>query len=73
MTNANRADVQANPVVEGRLMTVRQLSDYLRVPIGTIYRWSSEGSGPPSYKVGKHVRYSSFEVSQWLREVRMGS
>jgi excisionase family DNA binding protein len=48
------------------LLTVRELADELKVPVATIYRWSSDGTGPTSYRVGRHLRYKRVDVDQWL-------
>lgn len=44
------------------------LADYLDVPIRTVYGWRATKSGPPAYRIGKHLRYRRSEVDQWLRE-----
>lgn len=49
-----------------RLWTLTQVSDYLGVPVATLYRWRSRGEGPPGYKIGKHVRYDPLTVREWL-------
>ncbi len=49
-----------------RLLTTRELSDYLNVPAGTLYTWRSNGDGPSSMKVGRHVRYRGEDVEAWL-------
>jgi excisionase family DNA binding protein len=57
-----------------RLMTLRDLSDMLGVPVATLYAWRHRGEGPPGYRVGRHVRYRRAEVEQWLTtqaDVRM--
>lgn len=48
------------------LLTIEDLSKYLCVPIGTLYRWRSRGEGPVGYKVGKHVRFRQRDVEAWL-------
>ncbi len=53
-----------------RLVTVEELAQWLGVPTATIYRWRYHGDGPPSYKVGRHVRFRAAEVEEWLTTVR---
>lgn len=48
------------------------LAEYLGVPLATVYKWSHEGSGPPAFRVGRHVRYRKSDVELWLRERAMG-
>jgi excisionase family DNA binding protein len=48
------------------LLTVDEVSAYLRVPAQTIYKWRTRGDGPPGYKYGKYVRYRTEDVREWL-------
>ncbi|MFZ0160913.1 MAG: helix-turn-helix domain-containing protein [Kineosporiaceae bacterium] len=49
-----------------QLWSVRDVSDYLGVPVTTLYRWRSQRYGPPARRVGKHLRYRAVEVVAWL-------
>lgn len=46
--------------------SVVQLSDYLGVPVQTIYDWRSRKVGPPACKVGRFLRYRESVVIAWL-------
>lgn len=48
------------------LWSVEQLSEYLQVPIQTLYAWRSRGTGPKSLRVGRYVRYRHADVAAWL-------
>jgi predicted DNA-binding transcriptional regulator AlpA len=50
-----------------RLWTAEELSEYLQVPVATLYRWRYLGTGPVAYRAGKHLRYDPAEVRTWLR------
>jgi excisionase family DNA binding protein len=56
-----------------RLLTTRELAELLQLPLQTIYRWRVEGSGPPGYRVGRHIRYDPSDVVAWLHEHRSGT
>ena len=43
-----------------------ELADWLGVPLGTVYRWRTNGDGPPGLRVGKHLRYRVKDVERWL-------
>lgn len=47
-------------------MTVREVAEYTRLPISTLYSMNSEGTAPPRYKAGKRVLYRRHEVIAWL-------
>lgn len=51
---------------DGPLMTVEDLSDYLQVPVNTLYAWRSRGTGPPGIRIGRHLRYLRRDVQAWL-------
>lgn len=50
-----------------RLLTVEELAEYLCVPVATIYAWRYRHEGPPGFRVGKHLRYRSSDVDQWIQ------
>lgn len=53
-----------------RLLTMREVADWLGVPLGTAYVWRSRGGGPPGIRVGRHVRYRRQDVERWLEQRR---
>jgi excisionase family DNA binding protein len=56
-----------------RLLTVQDLADYLGVPIATIYTWRHRGHGPPGFRVGRHLRFRTSDVTQWISQRINGS
>lgn len=55
-----------------RLWSVQDVSDYLGVPVATIYAWRSAGTGPPGRRVGKRLRYQPQEVCDWFASLPTG-
>ena len=53
-----------------RLLRPDEVAAFLGIPLRTIYRWRSRHEGPPSYHVGRHVRYRLEDVQRWLDERR---
>lgn len=51
-----------------KLLTARELSEMLSVPLSTIYSWRYQGSGPTGLKVGRHLRFRPEDVETWLKE-----
>ncbi len=54
------------PALGERLWTVSEVSTYLGVPVATLYQWRYLGQGPPSFRVGRYVRYDPAKLAVWL-------
>lgn len=50
------------------LLTIDEAAAYLRVPVETLRKWRSQGTGPRAARVGRHLRYRRAEVDRWLTE-----
>lgn len=50
------------------LWSVEETASYLRVPVKTLYQWRYLRIGPPSHRVGRHVRYEPSQVRAWVLE-----
>jgi excisionase family DNA binding protein len=51
-----------------QMLTLQEACAYLRIPEGTLRYWRHLGSGPRSFKVGRHVRYWRADLVLWLTE-----
>jgi len=69
MTKSQGVDTFAPKVTE-RLWSPNDVSDFLGVPVATLQRWRYLRQGPPTFKVGRHVRYAPEDVRQWLLRQR---
>jgi excisionase family DNA binding protein len=49
------------------LWTVQDVSEFLRVPVGTIYQWRVRSEGPPAMRIGRHLRFDPEAVRAWSR------
>jgi excisionase family DNA binding protein len=57
------------------MLTIDELSEYLAVPVRTLYDWRLSGRGPHAVHVGRQLRYRVSDVQTWLdsqREVTVG-
>ena len=52
-------------------MTVKELSDYLRLDRMTIYKMLKEGSIPAS-RIGHQWRFFRDDIDKWIRSLRIG-
>ena len=50
-----------------RLMSVPEVAEYLGIPQTTIYQWNYQRTGPPAFRVGRHLRFKRDDVEAWLR------
>lgn len=48
------------------LMTMQQVSARLGVSIDTLRTWRKVGTGPPSARIGRVVRYRTGDVAAWV-------
>lgn len=53
--------------IPDRLWTVDEVSEYLGVPVETLYTWRKRKYGPPAARVGRHLRYDQAEVRAWVK------
>jgi hypothetical protein len=56
------------PISSREAWTPEQTATCLRVSVQTLYYWRRTDTGPPSHRVGRHLRYVPDEVMAWLRE-----
>lgn len=55
-------------VAEKELMTTKDVSDELGIPVGTLRYYRSTGCGPASFRLGGRVRYRRADVVAWVDE-----
>ena len=49
-----------------RLLSIQELSDYLGVPVKTLYSWRAQHAGPRAVTVGRALRYPESAIVAWL-------
>lgn len=52
------------------LWDVNQVSEYLKVPVATLYGWRCKKYAPPADRVGRHLRYDRQDVIDWYKSLR---
>ena len=52
------------------LLTIKEVSALLHVPVATLRYWRHLGTGPHSFRVGRGVRYQGTDVSAWINAKR---
>jgi nitrogen PTS system EIIA component len=56
--------------VSDRLLSARELADYLGFQAGTIVDWAEAGT-VPAFKLGGRLRFRLSEVEAWLESQRL--
>ncbi|WP_333769839.1 helix-turn-helix transcriptional regulator [Streptomyces sp. IBSBF 2435] len=52
-----------------RFLTPEDLTELLRLPsVETLYTWRKKRTGPPAFRVGRHLRYDPDAVSAWVTQ-----
>ena len=54
----------------GDILTIDELSIYLKIPKSTLYKVVREGK-VPAQKVGRHWRFRKEAIDRWLDEARV--
>ncbi|MFM9704728.1 helix-turn-helix domain-containing protein [Streptomyces galilaeus] len=49
-----------------RYLTPADVAELLGVPVETLYQWRRKRSGPPAFRVGRHLRYDPVRLRQWV-------
>ncbi|MDF3288496.1 helix-turn-helix domain-containing protein [Streptomyces silvisoli] len=48
-----------------RYLTPDDIAELFDVPKETVYQWRKKRTGPPGFRIGKHIRYDPVAVSNW--------
>ncbi len=49
-----------------RYLTPEDIAALLSVPLETVYAWRKKRTGPPGFRIGKHLRYDPAAVRAWV-------
>ncbi len=62
------APTRAITALPDRYLTPEDLSSLFGVPLETVYQWRRKRTGPPGFRVGRHLRYDPAAVSRWIAD-----
>ncbi|MGW0770265.1 helix-turn-helix domain-containing protein [Streptomyces sp. NPDC002676] len=48
------------------ILTPTDVAELLGVPVETLYQWRRKRTGPPAFRVGRHLRYDPVRLRQWV-------
>ena len=49
-----------------RYLTPDDIAALLSVSLETVYAWRKKRTGPPGFRIGKHLRYDPEAVRAWI-------
>lgn len=55
---------------KGRWLTIKEVAAQFGFNRRTLYRWRSEKTGPPYFRLGGAVRYREDELNAWIEAQR---
>jgi hypothetical protein len=53
---------------DDEMLSIEEAATYLRLPVATLRYYRHLGTGPHSFRVGRHVRYWRTDLVLWLTE-----
>ncbi|WP_405728859.1 helix-turn-helix domain-containing protein [Streptomyces sp. NBC_01537] len=51
-----------------RYLTPDDIAELFDVPKETVYQWRRKRTGPPGFRIGKHIRYDPAAVQRYTAE-----
>jgi len=51
-----------------RYLTADDIAVIFKVPKETVYQWRKKRTGPPGFRIGKHVRYDPDDVRTYVAQ-----
>ena len=51
-----------------RYLTPDDIAAMFGVPLETVYGWRKKRTGPPGFRIGKHLRYDPTAVRTWVND-----
>jgi excisionase family DNA binding protein len=50
------------------ILTIDEVAQLLKVPVGTLRKWRSAGEGPEGFRLGKYVRFRRSSVDRFVSD-----
>ncbi len=51
-----------------RYLTPDDIAEMFEVPKETVYQWRRKRTGPPGFRIGKHIRYDPADVRAYVMQ-----
>ncbi|MFE5216010.1 MULTISPECIES: helix-turn-helix domain-containing protein [unclassified Streptomyces] len=71
---AKPTDVDIRAALRGglpdRYLTPGDIAGMFEVPLETVYQWRRKRTGPPGFRIGKHLRYDPADVRAYVAKCK---
>ncbi|KFK85412.1 DNA-binding protein [Streptomyces sp. JS01] len=64
--DGNDPSTTLHPGLPDHYLMPGDIAALLTVPLETVYAWRKERTGPPGFRIGKHLRYDPGAVHDWI-------
>ena len=54
--------------INSELLTISEVSERYRIPVGTLRFWRHKGIGPAGFRIGRRVVYRAADCERWVAE-----
>ncbi|MEU6514099.1 helix-turn-helix domain-containing protein [Streptomyces sp. NPDC046978] len=51
-----------------RYLTPEDIAALFGVPIETVYQWRKKRTGPPGFRIGRHLRYDPADIRAYVTQ-----
>ncbi|MEU3819300.1 helix-turn-helix domain-containing protein [Streptomyces sp. NPDC030392] len=65
---ANAKAPQSVTELPDQYLTPDDIATLFKIPVETVYHWRKQRTGPPGFRVGRHVRYDPGAVRAWVTQ-----
>jgi excisionase family DNA binding protein len=62
---------ETSALIDDEILTTDEVCALLKIRKQTLYKRTSNGTGPPFYRVGRHNRWKRREVLAWFDSLRI--
>ncbi|WIM99975.1 helix-turn-helix domain-containing protein [Actinoplanes oblitus] len=59
---------QGSRKLQDEILTIDEVANLLKVPVGTLRKWRSAGEAPPGFRLGKYVRFRLSGVERFVAD-----
>ncbi|MFE0809936.1 helix-turn-helix domain-containing protein [Streptomyces sp. NPDC058848] len=53
-----------------RYLTPDDIASMFEVPLETVYQWRKKRTGPPGFRIGKHLRYDPADIRSYVTDCK---